>query len=136
MTKSVKYGRWKPEDIEKDLEAFRNGGVALNAASCKYPVPKPLLKRYLDVKNYFVAENNQVIVQGELVFYLEQYKFYITITDYEVWHFYFLNEIILPTDQIILRTSAGNSVFPSFPAPAYFELASARMGYANNYISS
>jgi hypothetical protein len=27
-------------------------------------------------------------------------------------------------------------VFPSFPAPAYFELASARMGYANNYISS
>jgi hypothetical protein len=38
MPKVVKYGKWKLENMERALEAFRNGDVGLNAASRAYPV--------------------------------------------------------------------------------------------------
>jgi hypothetical protein len=57
----VKYGRWKLQDMERDLAAVRNGDIGLNAATREYCVPKATLKRLLDGKNYFAVESTQVI---------------------------------------------------------------------------
>jgi hypothetical protein len=48
--KSVKYGKWEAEDMSRALEAVRNSDIELNAASRRYSVPKPTLKRHLDGK--------------------------------------------------------------------------------------
>jgi hypothetical protein len=40
VSKVVKYGRREPENVERALEAFRNGGIGLNAATRAYPIRK------------------------------------------------------------------------------------------------
>jgi hypothetical protein len=40
MSKVVKCGRWKPENMETAFEAVRNGDVGLNAGSRAYPLRK------------------------------------------------------------------------------------------------
>ena len=40
MPKVVKYGKWKPEYMDRAPEAFRKGDVGLNAVSPAYPLTK------------------------------------------------------------------------------------------------
>ena len=61
MPKGVKYGQWEEENMERALQAVRNGDMGLNAAAKQYSVPKATLKRHLDGKNWFAVEKTKVI---------------------------------------------------------------------------
>ena len=96
MSKRGHYGLWSENDLLLSVAAYKNGDYGLNECSRVYGVPKAIIKRYADEKN-FVSNNVKAFgrppifsphmekIISEHILHLEECFFGLSIKELENW---------------------------------------------------